>query len=143
MRICFFMICILFLEACNQGPQPISYGKDDCAACKMTIIDKKFGAEIISIKGKVFKFDDIICMIEFLNSGIITENQISKKLVIDFQNENSFIEVEQATFYVSNELHSPMNGNAAAFINKEAAIKYQDGKQGLIMDWNQVYNKLK
>jgi copper chaperone NosL len=137
------MICILFLEACNQGPQPISYGKDDCAACKMTIIDKKFGAEIISIKGKVFKFDDIICMIEFLNSGIITENQISKKLVIDFQNENSFIEVEQATFYVSNELHSPMNGNAAAFINKEAAIKYQDGKQGLIMDWNQVYNKLK
>ena len=109
----------------------------------MTIIDKKFGAELVSTKGKIFKFDDLVCMVEYLNDGLISENDISKKLVIDHQTENNFIEVEKATFFVSNELHSPMNGNAAAFINQAAALKYQDDKQGLIMDWNQVYNKLK
>lgn len=140
----FLLIFIpLFIYGCSSGPQPINFGKDDCVACKMTIIDKKFGAEIVSTKGKVFKFDDVICMIQYLNSGVVTAKEISKKLVIDYQSENSFIDVEQATFFVSDELHSPMNGNAAAFINKASAIKYQDGKQGVIMDWNQVCIKLK
>lgn len=143
MRIYFALFSLLFFFACNHGPQSINYGKDECAACKMTIMDKKYGAEMITAKGKVFKFDDVICMIEYLNSGVISQNDVSKKLIIDYQKEESFIEVEQATYFNSTELHSPMNGNTAAFINKEEALKYQNGKQGVIMDWNEVYNKLR
>lgn len=140
--IALFLIFITF-TACSQEPQPINYGKDACIACKMTIIDKKYGAEIITTKGKIYKFDDLICMINFISSGAVSENEISHKLIIDFQKENNFVNAEQAAFYVSEALHSPMNGNAAAFINQKEAEIYQHEKQGVIMDWTGVYNKLK
>ncbi len=108
----------------------------------MTIMDKKFGAEIVTVKGKAYKFDDINCMIEFLAGGLISENDVSKKLVIDYKNENSFIDAEHAIYYVGEDVHSPMNGNVAAFFNKQEAQKFQNGKQGTIIVWQEVYNKL-
>lgn len=133
----------IVFSACSRQPQPIHYGMEECSECKMIIMDKKFGAEIISTKGKIYKFDDLICLIEFLSNKTIAENEISRKLVINYQQENSFLAVEKATYYVSDNLHSPMNGNAAAFSDKEVAQKSQTGKQGDFMDWNEVYNKLK
>jgi len=59
------MLCCL-LTACSHEPDPIRYGKDACAHCKMTIMDKRFSAELITAKGKVFKFDAAECMAGFL-----------------------------------------------------------------------------
>ena len=53
----------LLLLACNSGPQAISYGKDACSYCKMTIVEKPFGCEIVTSKGKVAKFDAIECLV--------------------------------------------------------------------------------
>ncbi len=41
---------------CNTEPQPIKIGEDACSFCKMSIADNRYGAEIITKKGKVFKF---------------------------------------------------------------------------------------
>jgi hypothetical protein len=57
---------VLLLPGCDSGPQPINFGKDSCAECNMTIVDKRFGAEFVTGKGKVFKFDDVNCMVEFI-----------------------------------------------------------------------------
>jgi copper chaperone NosL len=43
------LITVLFLS-CSNDPQPLQYGKDACYACKMTLVDKKFGAEIVTKK---------------------------------------------------------------------------------------------
>ena len=39
--------------SCATGPEPIRFGKDNCHSCKMTLTDKRFGAEIVTKKGKV------------------------------------------------------------------------------------------
>jgi copper chaperone NosL len=109
----------------------------------MTMVDKKYGAEIISTKGKIYKFDDVICMIDFINAANLSENDMEKILVINFEKENDFLDVNQASFYVSDDLHSPMNGNAAAFVNAQQAILFQTGKQGIIMGWKELKEKLK
>lgn len=141
MRTLLLFFLLLALNACSQKPQPINFGKDACHTCKMTIIDKKFGAEIITNKGKIFKFDDLICMVSFINSG--SEYEISQKLIIDYQKENNFLDAEKTSYFVSESLHSPMNGNAAAFTNLEEAKKFQNDKPGEIMDWNGVFNRVK
>ena len=46
-------IFILFLSSCSAKPEPFNYGKDICADCSMTIMDPKFGAQIITDKGKI------------------------------------------------------------------------------------------
>src|SRR5690606_41654244 len=72
----FYCLCFVVwmaLQACSVGPEPLRYGEDACHSCRMTLMDKKFGAEVVSVKGKVFKFDDMNCMVNFLNSGTLTE----------------------------------------------------------------------
>ena len=51
------------LSACSaSGPEPIVVNKDVCFHCKMNISDVRFGAELITTKGRIYKFDDVVCM---------------------------------------------------------------------------------
>nr|WP_246229479.1 hypothetical protein [Mucilaginibacter humi] len=63
------MLCCLLLGACSHAPEPIRYGKDACAHCKMTIMDKRFSSELVTAKGKVFKFDAAECMTAYLKEN--------------------------------------------------------------------------
>lgn len=139
---CILVLIAVIFTSCSRDAEPIKYGKEECAACKMTIMDKKFGAEIISVKGKIYKFDDLVCMVKFINGHTIKENDIREKLVVDYQNESTFINAELARYYVGEDVHSPMNGDAAAFSNEQEAQKFQNGKQGVIMEWADVCYKL-
>lgn len=133
---------MFFISSCSNKPQPINYGKDACDNCKMTIVDPKFGGEIITKKGKSYKFDDAACMMYFLKSGVIKENDISKKLFVDFQKQNDFIDVNTAVFLVSPELTSPMGGNAAAFSSQQEAEKIKLTEPANTMNWKELSDKL-
>ncbi len=135
-------LLIFFIPACSNKPQPFNYGKDVCDNCKMTIVDPKSGGEIITKKGKVYKFDDAICMIHFLKSGALKENEISQRVFINFQTQNDFIDINKAFFLISPELKTPMGGNAVAFISQQEVDKMRSTVPGETMTWNEVYNKL-
>jgi copper chaperone NosL len=134
-------MALLLMSSCSNKPQPFNYGKDVCDNCKMTIIDPKFGGEIITKKGKVYKFDDAACMIHFLKSGSVKEDEISQKLFINFQKQNDFIDVNKALLLVSPELKTPMGGNVAAFASQEEAEKMKNTAPGEVTHWNDVLNK--
>jgi copper chaperone NosL len=136
--------------SCSPKTEPFNYGKDNCYFCKMGIVDPKYGGEVVTKKSKVYKFDDIICMVRFLQSGTLTENEIAKKVIINFvqkdsfgEKENDFLDVSKAVFWASPELRSPMGSNAAAFATKQAAEKTKAGKEGQIMSWDELYKKIK
>ena len=117
------LVAILFFVSCSTEPAKINYGKDQCADCSMTIMDPKFGAEIVTRKGKIFKFDDAHCVAHFLNSGKIKKEDIARTMFIDFENNNQFIDAAASSFVVSPQLKSPMNGNAIAFSNKQKSLQ--------------------
>jgi copper chaperone NosL len=133
----------LLIISCSAKPEPFKYGKDDCYFCKMGIADPKYGGEVITKKGKVYKFDDIICMVRFLKDEGVKEKDISQKVIINFEKENDFLDVSKITFWVSPELRSPMGSNAAAFSSRQAAEKTKAGKEGQLMNWDELYNKIK
>jgi copper chaperone NosL len=131
------------LLSCSTEPQPLLYGKDGCHACKMTLVDKKFGSEVVTTKGKVYKFDDVNCMINFLNSGYIEERDIAHRLVIDLANPEKLIPVEHAFFLKSDNIKSPMASQVAAFQNKEDLDLAKKDLNGIYLVWGELITEFK
>ncbi len=128
--------------SCKSGPEPFNYGKDGCHFCKMTIMSPQFGAEVITKKGKILKFDDMHCLISALKKGEMKQEDIAQNLVINYQKENDFLNAETATYVVSSQIHSPMNSNAAALSNAQAAAELHKTVNGQIMNWQTLYNQV-
>ena len=56
----------VLIIGCEVKPQEIAYGQDACHFCKMTIVDRQHAAELVTVKGKAFKYDAIECMMNHL-----------------------------------------------------------------------------
>lgn len=128
---------------CAPKSEKIEVGKDTCAECKMTIADPKFGGEIVTQKGKVYKFDDPHCIAAFLNRRGVELSQIHQTLFADYENHGQLIELKSAEFVISSQLKTPMGGNAAAFSSKSAAEKKSAEIEGSkTTNWATLYNIL-
>jgi copper chaperone NosL len=137
------LVLAVALAACSPEPVPIDYGKDECANCKMRIVQPKYGSEIVTRKGKAYKFDAPECMIAFLLEGkTVAEQEVALTLVPDFETEK-FITVETAFFLRSDNLKSPMGLNVAAFATKEAAEGRQRDLKGDMLTWQMFKDLVK
>lgn len=142
MALAAFLTC-LFVTGCNPKPEKLVSGKDNCAECKMTIMDLRFGAEIVTTKGKVYKFDDVHCVATFLQRRGVELGDIHQTLFADYNNPSHFVKVNAAEFVVSSALKSPMGGNAAAFNSKAAANTKSESLEGSkVTNWATLYNIL-
>lgn len=136
------MVLALLIASCSAQPQKISIGKDICYTCKMGFTNKKFGGEVLTNKGKVFLFDDVICMTRFLKSGSLNEKDIAQLLILDYNQEDHFIISDKASFVISTSIKTPMNSNAAAFASQQEAETFNKNTGGQIMQWKEVYEKI-
>ncbi len=137
------VLCLVMIhQSCTPKSEPFKYGTDSCYTCKMGIMDPKFGSELVTKKGKVFKFDDIGCMVRFMKSGTIDQSELSQVLVVNYKTENDLLDVNSCTFVVGQDIKSPMNFNAAAFTDAEAANNFgiQNGRK--ILDWKTIYENI-
>lgn len=134
------LAALLVLPGCDTPPQPIAYGSDGCAECRMVLVDKHYGTEFISGKGKVFKFDDVNCMIGFLRREPAKSDRQAKILVIDFNQTNRFLNAGDAVFLKHPDLRSPMGSHLGAFADRNAAeaVARELGGDGSILLWPDV-----
>lgn len=133
------LFIILMIPSCSSGPEPIQYGKDSCHFCKMTLMDKRFGAEIVTQKGKIYKFDDLNCLMFFLKSDVLPLDHIAQILSVDFEKPESLVDVKQAFFLQSPALKSPMRGDVATFSTQSelSMVKERVGT-GKEIQWDEV-----
>lgn len=138
------LILIVFLSlnfiACKIEPKAIDFGLDACHFCKMTIIDKPFAAEIVTEKGKIYKYDAIECMIK---NQEVEQIKAALLLVFDFENPTNFINATDSYYVVSAQINSPMGENLAAFLNKTAAEKFVKNNGGNHYNWTEISNYFK
>lgn len=128
----------LSLSGCSTNPQPIRIGQDNCDFCKMTISDNRFGAEIVTKKSKIYKFDDEHCIVGFLNSKNLSHDEIAGIYFTNFNDPHQLINVEQAIFLQSPKLKSPMNGNIAAFTNEDSLETTYSKFDGNKISWEDM-----
>jgi len=134
----------LLALGCSKGPQAIAYGTEACTHCMMTISDDRYGTEIVSTKGRAYKFDSIECMVKAVNDGEkITAGDAARYYVADYAEHGKLLPAETATFLVSEKLPSPMGENLTAFAERDAAVAMHDERGGEILDWEGVRARLR
>jgi copper chaperone NosL len=122
--------------ACTPSPEPIRYGTDECSYCKMTIADRRFGAEIVSTKGKAYKFDSIECMVTMLRS--LDSSDVALILATDFRMPGTFLDARSAWYVRSTKLPSPMGADLSAYADRASAEAAQRTHGGDILSWQDV-----
>ncbi len=135
------LVLIIVLSACSSKPVAIEYGVDGCHFCRMTIVDKLHAAEVVTQKGKVYKFDATECMINFMDEFDIST--IKLYLSNNYTEPGELTDATTATFLISKNVPSPMGGFLSAFKNKEDAVKVQTAKEGDIYTWEELLNHYK
>lgn len=134
---------LLFFFSCSLESEPINYGTDQCDHCRMTIMDKKFGAEIITKKGKAVKFDALECMINYQLENKINESDVDKYYCVDYSEPAKLKDAKEMTYLVSPKIKSPMGENISAYSGKNTAEKSLNDFGGEIFNWEGIKNRLK
>ncbi|MDO5607574.1 MAG: nitrous oxide reductase accessory protein NosL [Capnocytophaga sp.] len=126
---------LLAFTSCEVAPQPIEYGTDMCHFCSMSIVDKTHAAQIVTQKGRAYKYDAAECMIQDIQAK--DYGKIALFLVTDYTHPAKLIDAAEATFLVSEEIKSPMGANLSAFEKKEEAQKYE----GQLFTWETIQKR--
>lgn len=134
---------LFLLAACTPGPEPIHYGEDACDHCRMTIADERYGAELVTGTGKIYKFDSIECLAGFLQEDGVAEDEVHSLWVTDFSSPTGLVPADEAFYLHSTNLRSPMGMNLTAFgggITREAV---RDSFGGEVLSWQDVRQKVR
>ncbi|HYK77622.1 MAG TPA: nitrous oxide reductase accessory protein NosL [Daejeonella sp.] len=127
------------LVSCSQEPEMIEFGKDGCHFCKMTIMDERFGAEMITSKGKIYKFDSAECLVDYLKADQeAAKDPKSVILLVDYLHSRTFIAAEKASFLYDETIKSPMGGNLSVFASADAAQQHKASANGRVMNWDEL-----
>lgn len=135
-------LLIVFFTACEVAPQKIEYGHDACHYCDMTIVSPQHASQMVTKKGKSYKYDAIECLVHSLQEDF-ADTEMAFKLVADFDQPGEFINAEKAGYLVSENIQSPMGENLSAFDGKEAAEKAQENFSGKVFSWEELQQHLK
>jgi len=135
-----FFLVLLF-TGCEVKPQKINYGSDNCQYCDMTIVDRQHASQIVTEKGRSYKFDAIECMINYHIEH--TDQTVAMYLVNDFKNPGELIDAKTATYLISPEISSPMGANLSAFHPEQVAQKSQTEYRGKLYEWEALKQYLK
>ena len=108
----------------------------------MILADNKFGAEIVTTKGKVYKFDDVNCLIKFKDNEM-QNIELAHILVINYANPEQLINAKDAYYLKSPQINSPMASNIAAFESKDEMDAVEKELGGIYMTWGELVTEYK
>jgi copper chaperone NosL len=137
------ILLTVLIFGCAAKPEPIDFGTDHCYTCKMTLMDNHFGAEVVTNKGKIYKFDDLNCMLGFYHSQYEDVDNFEFVQVIDFSKPGTLIDARHALYLRSDNLHTPMASGVAAFENEAALKPVQKQWQGTLLSWGEIQTQFK
>ena len=124
------------LGACaGSGPRPVVVGEDQCAYCRMEVVDARFAAEAVTRTGRVHVFDSVDCLAGYARGA--ESGSLSALWVTDAENPGTFIRVDQAGFLTGSTLRGAM-GRTVAFASPEAARTAQVRLGGTVTAWTTV-----
>lgn len=135
-RLAYFFILISCISCVTNEAEPIKLNSDGCEFCKMKIADGKFGAELITSKGRIYKFDDMHCMINY-HKEHETIN-IQSFYIHDYSQNNVLISAESAFYVKGGKINSPMRGNIIAVKTEEEAQQIATKYNANPISWSEI-----
>ncbi len=133
------ILAIFCLSSCNAGPEPIVPGRDNCYLCKMAVTDARYGGELVTKKGRVYKFDDAHCLLAFLKSNEMDDKQVRNIYLVDYAGDHSLVEAGKSFLLQGDGIHGPMNGNVIAFKDIDSMKEKSGLFKGSSVSWKELY----
>lgn len=131
-----FALVLLSIGACSPKPKPIAYGSDGCHFCRMTIVDAQHASEMVTKKGKVYKFDAVECMVNYTRE--LDPNDVALYLCNYYSAPKELIDATTATFLISEKIPSPMGEFLTAFKTEDSALAQQQKDGGELLTWEEL-----
>ncbi|HOD65568.1 MAG TPA: nitrous oxide reductase accessory protein NosL [candidate division Zixibacteria bacterium] len=126
------------LAGCGgKGPAAMHYGEDRCDYCRMNIADPAFGTQLISGKGKVFRFDSIECLAAY-ELAHQADIDASARWLADVNDPGTFLAGAKAVVVAGERLRSPMGLGLAATASEEAGQRLAAESGGRTVTWEEV-----
>ena len=129
---------LVLLSACQSTdvsqPPEIRYGEDVCEECKMIISEPRFAAAYYTPDGTARHFDDLSGMCIYHNKH---EEEVATFWVHDYDTEE-WIDAKEATYVMSEEIHTPMGYGVVAFAETDRAEALAAESSGMLMTFDQV-----
>lgn len=135
------LFALLSLGSCSPQPEPIEFGSDACDYCRMTIVDNQHAAELVTSKGRAYKFDAVECMVPYYQEHQ-SDTEYAYVLVSDYVQPGSLVDGREATYLISEAIPSPMGGNLSAFLEAEEARAIFREKGGELYTWDELRRHL-
>jgi copper chaperone NosL len=105
----------------------------------MTIADGKYAAEVITEKGRVYKFDDIMCMVHYGKEN--SNTKMAAYYVNDYTQDNVLIPAKTAFFISGGTIQSPMRGGIIAFSSENDTKEFGIKLKAKPVTWEAVITK--
>ena len=132
------LFLVLGITACKRQFEPINYGYEACTYCKMTIMDKRFAAEILTSKGRAIKFDDLGCLLQYIKDEHFTDDN-ARIFVADYNNpDGRVLDARKAIYIQSAQLKSPMGGNYASSATTASANRLNVKFNSPLLNWDKL-----
>lgn len=122
---------ILLWPGRSAGPQPIAYGRDACATCRMIITRPGFGGETRAANGQVAMYDDLGCLLTAASRG----DEVVEGWVEDHEG-GGFVPMREAHWVKGSAIETPMGHGIVAFRDAKAATAFAASSKATVVPFD-------
>jgi len=131
------LLALACIAGCTSGPRALRPGQDACEYCRMTIDDLRFGAMVLTARGRIHTFDSIECLSAYVAALPVGEPPRGV-YVANHDQPAQWVDATQAIYVKSSRLHSPMGRQLAAFAREADRTALVAKYGGTALSWKEV-----
>lgn len=98
----------------------------------------RFGTQLLTSKGRAYQFDDVQCMLAYVKSGSIAQEDVAAYYLPDYMNEHTMTPANEMHLLKSEALKSPMRGDIAAFVHQYNLEQVKAKHGGETLKWEDL-----
>jgi copper chaperone NosL len=110
------VVTVVCLWPARRGPEPLRYGVDACAECRMPVTRPGFGGELRDANGRLTTYDDIGCLVR----AMLRRHGPMPEAWVEDQAGGGFVSLLVAHL-VRAQAETPMGSGIVAFKDAAAA----------------------
>ena len=107
-------------------------------------MDERFGAQVVTDKGRVFMFDDVNCMVMFMEEEENQRHNYAYEMVVDYSNPGELLDVRYTFFLKSDDIRTPMNSKVIALPDQETRDQFNEKlDHSIYLGWGEIKTQFK
>jgi NosL protein len=126
---------VVFLwPAPATGPEPIAYGRDACAWCRMHVSQPGFGGEMRDHDGTLTKYDDVGCLVR----AVVGAHREVPEAWVEDHAGGGFVPLVSARLVRVDPGATPMGSGLVAFADDAAARAFAEAHGAQVIGFDDV-----